>query len=208
MKLGKIFAGLLFSAAIMTVSSCEEVLQNMEKVPTFYIPEIMYNGQTFQITRLSTCRYQFTTETSDGKFIATAVGKWDYWTLMTLPVRVTAVNPDEPSIEPQVQDIYIVDWALKVYEGENEVSDSELKTGRTYKLKMVERKSGLVVDKIYGGMTDKVNPQALVWKYSADQVKEISSTATTFEFTPIATGMYAITADLGLFRTPALLVVK
>lgn len=216
MKLGKIFAGLLFSAAIMTVSSCEEVLQNMEKVPTFYIPEIMYNGQTFQITRLSTCRYQFTTdseylditETSDGKFIATAVGKWDYWTLMTLPVRVTAVNPDEPSIEPQVQDIYLVDWALKVYEGENEVSDSELKTGRTYKLKMVERKSGRVVDKIYGGMTDKVNPQALVWKYSADQVKEISSTATTFEFTPIATGMYAITADLGLFRTPALLVVK
>ena len=216
MKLGKIFAGLLFSAAIMTVSSCEEVLQNMEKVPTFYIPEIMYNGQTFQITRLSTCRYQFTTdseylditETSDGKFIATAVGKWDYWTLMTLPVRVTAVNPDEPSIEPQVQDIYLVDWALKVYEGENEVSDSELKTGRTYKLKMVERKSGLVVDKIYGGMTDKVNPQALVWKYSADKVKEISSTATTFEFTPIATGIYAITADLGLFRTAASMVVK
>ena len=216
MKLRKIFAGLLFSAAIMTVSSCEELLQNMSKVPMFYIPEIMYNGQTFQITRMSTCNYQFTTdseylvitETSDGKFIATAVGKWAYWTLMTLPVRVTAVNPDEPSIEPQVLEIYLVDWALKVYEGENEVSDSELKSGRTYKLKMVEKKSGRVVDTIYGGITDKVNPQALVWKYSADQVKEISSTATTFEFTPIATGIYAISADLGTFRRAASLVVK
>ena len=216
MKLGKIFAGLLFSAAIMTVSSCEEVLQNMEKVPTFYIPEIMYNGQTFQLTRLSTCRYQFTTdseylditETSDGKFIATAVGKWDYWTLMTLPVKVTAVNPDEPSIEPQVLEIYLVDWELKIYQGENAVSSSELKSGETYKLKMHEKKSRQEIKTIYGGLTDKVNPQALVWKYSADQVKEISSTATTFEFTPIATGMYAITADLGLFRTPALLVVK
>lgn len=216
MKLKKLLGGLLLSATVITTSSCEELLENMSKVPTFYIPEIMYNGQTFQITRLATCNYQFTTdseyltitETSDGKFIATAKGQWASNTSMTLPVKVTAVNPDEPSIEPQVLEIYLVDWELKIYQGENAVSSSELKSGETYKLKMHEKKSGLEIKTIYGGLTDKVNPQALVWKYSADKVKEISSTATTFEFTPIATGIYAISADLGSYRRAVSLDVK
>ena len=216
MKLKKLLGGLLLSATVITTSSCEELLENMSKVPTFYIPEIMYNGQTYQVARLGTCSYQFTTdseyltitETSDGKFIATANGKWASETSMTLPVKVTAVNPDEPSIEPQVLEIYLVDWELKIYQGENAVSSSELKSGETYKLKMHEKKSGLEIKTIYGGLTDKVNPQALVWKYSADKVKEISSTATTFEFTPIATGIYAISADLGSYRRAVSLDVK
>ena len=82
MKLKTLFGGLLFAAAIMTASSCEEALDQMAKVPTFFIPEIMYNGQTFQVTRFATCKYQFSTdskyltitETSDGKFIAEADG--------------------------------------------------------------------------------------------------------------------------------------
>lgn len=216
MKLKKLLGGLLLSATVITTSSCEELLESMSKVPTFYIPEIMYNGQTYQVARLGTCNYQFTTdseyltiaENSDGKFIATAKGQWASNTSMTLPVKVTAVNPDEPSIEPQVLEIYLVDWELKIYQGENAVSSSELKSGETYKLKMHEKKSRQEIKTIYGGLTDKVNPQALVWKYSADKVKEISSTATTFEFTPIAAGSYPISADLGSYRCAVSLDVK
>ena len=53
MKVKKLFGGLLLAATIMMASSCAEILQQMSKTPTFYIPELMYNGQTFLITRVS-----------------------------------------------------------------------------------------------------------------------------------------------------------
>ena len=82
MKVKKLFGGLLLAATIMMASSCAEILQQMSKTPTFYIPELMYNGQTFLITRVSACKYEFSTdskyltikENADGKFIATVSG--------------------------------------------------------------------------------------------------------------------------------------
>ena len=110
MKLKTLFGGLLFAAAIMTASSCEEMFKQMANVPSFFIPEVMYNGQSYQITRLATCKYEFTTdskylkvvENEDGKFIATASGDWvDETSKEFVEVNVTAVNPDNSSVEPQ-----------------------------------------------------------------------------------------------------------
>ncbi len=196
-------------AAVVLSVSCEEVLDQMAKVPTFFIPEIMYNGQTFQVTRFATCKYQFSTdskyltitETSDGKFIAKADGAWVTETfLKTIPVKVTAVNPDDASVEPQEEETVLIDWGLKLYEGDEVVSNTELVAGRTYRLEMIAANTGIKIETIFGGATDKANPQALEWTFASDRVQEISRTDTSLEFKPIATGIFGIVASLGEYK--------
>ncbi len=196
-------------AAVVLSVSCEEVLDQMAKVPTFFIPEIMYNGQTFQVTRFATCKYQFSTdskyltitETSDGKFIAKADGAWVTETsLKTIPVKVTAVNPDDASVEPQEEETVLIDWGLKLYEGDEVVSNTELVAGRTYRLEMIAANTGIKIETIFGGATDKANPQALEWTFASDRVQEISRTDTSLEFKPIATGIFGIVAYLGEYK--------
>lgn len=196
-------------AAVVLSVSCEEVLDQMAKVPTFFIPEIMYNGQTFQVTRFATCKYQFSTdskyltitETSDGKFIAKADGAWVTETsLKTIPVKVTAVNPDDASVEPQEEETVLIDWGLKLYEGDEVVSNTELVAGRTYRLEMIAANTGIKIETILGGATDKANPQALEWTFASDRVQEISRTDTSLEFKPIATGIFGIVASLGEYK--------
>ena len=200
---------IMMLAAVVLSVSCEEVLDQMAKVPTFFIPEIMYNGQTFQVTRFATCKYQFSTdskyltitETSDGKFIAKADGAWVTETsLKTIPVKVTAVNPDDASVEPQEEETVLIDWGLKLYEGDEVVSNTELVAGRTYRLEMIAANTGIKIETIYGGATDKANPQALEWTFASDRVQEISRTDTSLEFKPIATGIFGIVASLGEYK--------
>ena len=200
---------IMMLAAVVLSVSCEEVLDQMAKVPTFFIPEIMYNGQTFQVTRFATCKYQFSTdskyltitETSDGKFIAKADGAWVTETsLKTIPVKVTAVNPDDASVEPQEEETVLIDWGLKLYEGDEVVSNTELVAGRTYRLEMIAANTGIKIETIFGGATDKANPQALEWTFASDRVQEISRTDTSLEFKPIATGIFGIVAYLGEYK--------
>lgn len=200
---------IMMLAAVVLSVSCEEVLDQMAKVPTFFIPEIMYNGQTFQVTRFATCKYQFSTdskyltitETSDGKFIAKADGAWVTETfLKTIPVKVTAVNPDDASVEPQEEETVLIDWGLKLYEGDEVVSNTELVAGRTYRLEMIAANTGIKIETILGGATDKANPQALEWTFASDRVQEISRTDTSLEFKPIATGIFGIVASLGEYK--------
>lgn len=200
---------IMMLAAVVLSVSCEEVLDQMAKVPTFFIPEIMYNGQTFQVTRFATCKYQFSTdskyltitETSDGKFIAKADGAWVTETsLKTIPVKVTAVNPDDASVEPQEEETVLIDWGLKLYEGDEAVSNAELIAGRTYRLEMIAANTGIKIETIFGGATDKANPQALEWTFASDRVQEISRTDTSLEFKPIATGIFGIVASLGEYK--------
>lgn len=200
---------IMMLAAVVLSVSCEEVLDQMAKVPTFFIPEIMYNGQTFQVTRFATCKYQFSTdskyltitETSDGKFIAKADGAWVTETsLKTIPVKVTAVNPDDASVEPQEEETVLIDWGLKLYEGDEVVSNAELVAGRTYRLEMIAANTGIKIETIFGGATDKANPQALEWTFASDRVQEISRTDTSLEFKPIATGIFGIVASLGEYK--------
>lgn len=200
---------IMMLAAVVLSVSCEEVLDQMAKVPTFFIPEIMYNGQTFQVTRFATCKYQFSTdskyltitETSDGKFIAKADGAWVTETfLKTIPVKVTAVNPDDASVEPQEEETVLIDWGLKLYEGDEVVSNTELVAGRTYRLEMIAANTGIKIETILGGATDKANPQELEWTFAADKVEEVSRTATTLEFKPKAAGFFGIVASLGEYK--------
>ena len=200
---------IMMLAAVVLSVSCEEVLDQMAKVPTFFIPEIMYNGQTFQVTRFATCKYQFSTdskyltitETSDGKFIAKADGAWVTETsLKTIPVKVTAVNPDDASVEPQEEETVLIDWGLKLYEGDEVVSNTELVAGRTYRLEMIAANTGIKIETIFGGATDKANPQALEWTFASDRVQEISRTDTSLEFKPIATGIFGIVASRGEYK--------
>ena len=200
---------IMMLAAVVLSVSCEEVLDQMAKVPTFFIPEIMYNGQTFQVTRFATCKYQFSTdskyltitETSDGKFIAKADGAWVTETsLKTIPVKVTAVNPDDASVEPQEEETVLIDWGLKLYEGDEAVSNAELIAGRTYRLEMIDANTGINIETILGGATDKANPQALEWKFDSGKVREVSRTDTSLEFKPIATGIFGIVASLGEYK--------
>ena len=192
MKLKTLFGGLLFAAAIMTASSCEEALDQMAKVPAFFIPEIMYNGQTFQVTRFATCKYQFST---DSKYLTITETS-----LKTIPVKVTAVNPDDASVEPQEEETVLIDWGLKLYEGDEAVSNAELIAGRTYRLEMIDANTGIKIETILGGATDKANPQALEWKFDSGKVREVSRTDTSLEFKPIAAGIFGIAAFLGEYK--------
>ena len=192
MKLKTLFGGLLFAAAIMTASSCEEVLDQMAKVPAFFIPEIMYNGQTFQVTRFATCKYQFST---DSKYLTITETS-----LKTIPVKVTAVNPDDASVEPQEEETVLIDWGLKLYEGDEAVSNAELIAGRTYRLEMIAANTGIKIETILGGATDKANPQALEWTFDSGKVREVSRTDTSLEFKPIAAGIFGIAAFLGEYK--------
>ena len=51
MKTKKLLGGLLLAATVIILSSCEGILDQMSTVPAFYIPEVMYNGQTYQIEK-------------------------------------------------------------------------------------------------------------------------------------------------------------
>lgn len=208
MKMKKLFGGLILAATLMT-SSCEAILEQMTTTPAFVIPEVMYNGQTFQVTRLATCKYGFTTdskyltieERKDGKFIATVSGAWVSETSnKSVPVKVTAVNLDDSTIEPQVMETVLLNWSLKLYEGNAVVTHTELKAGTTYRLEMVAANTGTKIETILGGLTDKTNPQALEWSFAADKLKEMSRTATTLEFRPLTAGAFEIVASLGEYK--------
>ena len=207
MKLKTLFGGQLFAAAIMTASSCEEMFKQMANVPSFFIPEVMYNGQSYQITRLATCKYEFTTdskylkvvENEDGKFIATASGDWvDETSKEFVEVNVTAVNPDNSSVEPQVEQTVLHDWNIKVFYGDTEVNPIFLNAETVYTLKMYDKLTGTPVDSLPGSFNDKDNVQKLYWNYSSSAIEELETTATSMEFKTLKAGSkFSVTVSLG-----------
>lgn len=217
MKVKKLFGGLLLAATIMMASSCAEILQQMSKTPTFYIPELMYNGQTFLITRVSACKYEFSTdskyltikENADGKFIATVSGAWTYETSEDyLQVKVTAINPDDSSVDPVESTTYIHDWTLKLFKGETEVKPTELKLGSVYTLKMCDSMTGIPVPTLLGAINYKNNVQKLEWKFKSDELEMLSSTATTMELKATKTALSTISASLGTYVANITLYAK
>ncbi len=207
MKLKTLFGGLIFAATIMSASSCEEMFNQMANVPSFFIPEVMYNGQSYQITRLATCKYEFTSdskyltieETEDGKFIATASGAWaESGSREFVEVNVTAVNPDNNSVEPQVEQTVLHDWEVRVFYGDTEVNPIFLNAETVYTLKMYDKLTGTPVDTLPGSFNDKDNVQKLSWNYSSSAIEELETTATSMEFKTLKAGsMFSVTVSLG-----------
>ena len=209
MKAKKLLGGLLLAAMLIIVPSCEEALEQMSSVPTFYIPEVMYNGQTYQITRFAVCKYEFSSdskyltikENEDGKFIATVSGKWtEESSVNSVMVNVTAVNPDDNSVEPQVVQTQLHDWDIRVFDGETAADFKGLKAGRTYTMKMYDSRTEKPVEMIYGSYNDKANAQKLDWVYDKDKIESVGKEATSLAFKTLKSGACSATVSLGAYK--------
>lgn len=209
MKMKKLIGGLLLAINIIMFSSCEEILNQMSNVPTFYIPEVIYNGQSYQITRFAICKYNFWTdskylnikENEDGKFIATASGDWTTETsLKYVLVNVSANNPDDNSIETQVEQTKLHDWEIRVFEGETAVDLKKLEVGSVYTIKMYDTLTDTFVSELWGSYNDKDNVQRLDWLYGVDKIDVSDKNVTSLTFKAIKSGDFSVTATLGNYK--------
>lgn len=209
MKTKKLLGGLLLAAAVIISSSCEAILNQMSTVPSFYIPEVMYNGQDYRITRFAVCKYAFSSdskyltirEDEDGKFIATVSGDWTLESSAgSVTVNVTAVNPEDSSVEPQVVQTNLHDWDLRVFEGETAVDSKKLKAGSVYTIKMYDPLTDIPVEALWGSFNDKGNAQKLDWSYVEDKTDVAEKSATSLKFKTLKSGVYSVTASLGIYK--------
>lgn len=209
MKAKKLLGGILLAVTVIMSSSCEEILNQMSTVPAFYIPEVMYNGQTYQITRFAVCKYEFSSdskyltikENEDGKFIATVSGEWTKKSSgNSVMVNVTAVNPDDSSVEPQVVQTQLHDWEISVFEGESEVKPDGLKAGCIYTMKMYDSQTEKPIEMIYGSYNDRDNAQRLDWVYDKDKIEAVEIDATSLKFKTLKSGDCSVTVSLGGYK--------
>lgn len=209
MKAKKLLGGILLAASIIISSSCEAILNQMSTVPSFYIPEVMYNGQCYQITRFAVCKYEFSSdskyltikENEDGKFIATVSGDWTRESsLNSVIVNVTAVNPDDSSVDPQVVQTKLHDWSIRVFEGEAAADSKKLKAGSVYTIKMYDPLTNMPVEALWGSFNDKDNAQKLDWIYGEDKIDVAEKSATSLKFKAVKSGDYSVTASLGSYK--------
>ena len=115
-----------------------------------------------------------------------------------MEVNVTAVNPDNSSVEPQVEQTVLHDWNIKVFYGDTEVDPIFLKAETVYTLKMYDKLTGTPVDSLPGSFNDKDNVQKLYWNYSSSAIEELETTATSMEFKTLKAGSkFSVTVSLG-----------
>ena len=91
--------------AVILLSGCEAVLNSLVNEPLFSAGDEWYDGQTYQIVKISACNYEFEEdseyvtlkENSEGKMIAT-LKMWDdiFGLGQESSVRITARNADDP----------------------------------------------------------------------------------------------------------------
>lgn len=149
------------SAILMSLSSCQAVLDTITNSPIFFVPETMYDGQEFQITRLSTCKYKWSVNSDCFTIKEITIGNDPHIAIGTADltpnagkykeVTITAVNPDKADEKPVEHRVAIQPWVLKIYQDGEEVQPSALKANVAYQVRVVgtpkDLKSGLLKNK-------------------------------------------------------------
>lgn len=192
----------------LSLSGCEAVLDSIVNEPLFSAGDEWYDGQTYQIVKLSACTYEFEedseyvtlTENSKGKMIAT-VKMWDDIFLLgqESTVRITARNADDPEVEPFYSDVKLKPWKLAVYDKDNKMVD-KMTPGKEYTITMVTGlRSPIPVVLNGGGLKSEDNPQNLKWDLAsgAGILKAGDEAATTLKVTASSVGKGKVKATLG-----------
>jgi hypothetical protein len=199
---------MLICIASILLSGCEAILNSLVNEPLFSAGEEWYDGQTYQIVKLSACTYDFEEdseyvtlkENSKGKMIAT-VEMWDdiFNLGQESTVRITARNADDPEVDPFFVDVKLKPWALAIYDKDDNIVD-KMTAGQDYSIVMVTglRKPVPVVLS-GGGLTSEDNPQNLSWNLSSSEgiLTAGEETSTTIKVRASSVGNCKVKATLG-----------
>lgn len=202
----RLFVPLLLAA--IPLSGCEAMLNSLVNEPLFSAGEEWYDGQTYQLVKLSACTYEFEEdseyvtlkENSEGKMIAT-VKMWDdiFALGQETSVTITARNADDPEVEPYKVDVRLKPWRLAIYDKDNNIVD-KMTAGQDYSIVMVTglRKPVPVVLS-GGGLKSEDNPQNLDWDLAsgAGILTAGEKTSTTIKVTASSVGKGKVKATLG-----------
>ena len=192
----------------LSMSGCAAVLDSLVNEPLFSAGEEWYDGQTYQIVKLSACTYEFEEdseyvtlkENSEGKMIATLKMWDDIFSLgQESSVRITARNADDPEVEPYTVEVRLKPWRLAVYDKDNNIVD-KMTAGQDYSIVMVTglRKPVPVVLS-GGGLKSEDNPQNLKWDLAsgAGILTAGEETSTTVKVRASSVGSGKVKATLG-----------
>ena len=164
--IGALAATGALSAAAVAASGCEQILDTMANSPIFYTPDVMYNGQEFQITRLATCKYEWKTDNDALHIEKRTVGSDPEVAFCTASVTspatvtLTATNPDKADEPPVERKVEVRPWNLAVYsqDGKQKLGHT-LNTNTVYLIRMVSGNSPVEGDI----MKNKTDKWALEW---------------------------------------------
>ena len=202
----RLFVPLLLAA--IPLSGCEAVLNSLVNEPLFSAGEEWYDGQTYQLVKLSACTYEFEEdseyvtlkENSEGKMIAT-LKMWDdiFGLGQESSVTITARNADDPEVEPYTVEVRLKPWRLAIYDKDNNIVD-KMTAGEEYTITMVTGlRNPIPVVLTGGGLTVDDNPQSLSWDLAsgAGILKAGDEAATTLKVTASSVGKGKVKATLG-----------
>lgn len=194
--------------AVILLSGCEAVLNSLVNEPLFSAGDEWYDGQTYQIVKISACSYEFEEdseyvtlkENSKGKMIAT-LKMWDdiFGLGQESSVRITARNADDPAVEPYTVEVRLKPWRLAVYDKDNNIVD-EMTAGQDYSIVMVTGLHKPVpVVLSGGGLKSEDNPQNLKWDLTsgAGILTAGEETSTTVKVRASSVGSGKVKATLG-----------
>lgn len=198
------------SAILMSLSSCQAVLDTITNSPIFFVPETMYDGQEFQITRLSTCKYKWYVNSDCFTIKEITIGNDPHIAIGTADltpnagkykvVTITAVNPDKADESPVEKEVRVMPWSLVVCDmsGNSISNPNTLQAGTKYQIRAEGSpeylRGGLLKDK---GEYHELEWTATMGTLSAPKLKDGETDHTmakTFECTH--SGQVTITAKL------------
>lgn len=195
-----------FAVVGILFSGCEQVLDTITNTPSFYIPDKLYDGQEYRLTRLSTCKYEWSVDSpcieikkTDGE-VAIAYTDLAIVGNKATVVKITAKNPDKADEPPVEEEVRVMPWSLVVCDmsGNSISNPNTLQAGTKYQI----RAEGSPEYLRGGLLKDKMEYHELEWTatmgtLSAPKLKDGETDHTmakTFECTH--SGQVTITARL------------
>jgi len=199
---------MMMCAAAILLSGCEAMLNSLVNEPLFSAGDEWYDGQTYQIVKISACSYEFEEdseyvtlkENSEGKMIAT-LKMWDdiFGLGQESSVRITARNADDPEVEPYTVEVRLKPWRLAIYDKDNNIVD-KMTAGQEYSIVMVTGlRNPVPVVLSGGGLKSEDNPQNLKWDIAsgAGILTAGEETSTTVKVRASSVGSGKVKATLG-----------
>lgn len=195
--------------AALSLSGCEAFLDTILTEPIFSAGEVWYDGQTYQIVKLSTCEYIFE---DDSEFVTIEKNEKDKFIAKVnlsdeafnageqIDVKITAKNAEDDSVEPYEQTVKVMPWALAIYDKDNKIVDKMKLDNGDYTIKMIVGLRVPIPAVLYGGgLNSKDNYQSLNWVLNSctSFLTVGESSESTVVVTPTAVGSGVVKAILG-----------
>lgn len=150
----KLFSTLAAIAAMISFSSCEGMMDMVTTVPVFSVSEVVYNGQSQKLVRLSTCAYEWKTNHPECCNISvdpndsTAMAHF-YLDRGTKACKmiITATNKLHPEYTSE-HEVSVRKWSWEVYDSKGNKVTS-LAPGQTFTIKLFDSLDNTPIERIY-----------------------------------------------------------